>query len=266
MIQPEIPASNGAASATATFDAATIEHVLRPLARKAGGMTGADIREVVQNARRKARREKRTVTYDDIESLLAGSRQARSAKLCWRMAVHEAGHTIARLYFQLGPIIEITIDAPDGGYTLGSVSQDEHTEEFFTAFLVAYLAGRAAEEEILGFVTSNSGGSEQSDLALATGLALDMETVLGFSRKWPLLYRKLKNGAAILGTDLELAQRVHARLTNAHKTARDIVHTQKTALQFLANILVAEETLEGPELDAVIEQVRQKMVDPPVRR
>jgi cell division protease FtsH len=265
MIQPDIARADGATPEVTTFDAATIERVLRPLARKAGGMTGADIGEVVQNARRKARREKRAVTYGDVESLLAASRQARSALLCWRMAVHEAGHAIARLYFQLGPIIEITIDAPEGGYTLGSVSQDEHTEELFTAFLIAYLAGRAAEEEILGSATSNSGGSERSDLAIATDLALDMETVLGFSSKWPLLYRKPKDGAAILGADLELAQRVHARLTSAHKAARDIVRKQKTALQFLANTLLVEETLEGPELDVVLEQVRKNMVDIPVR-
>ena len=154
-----------------TPDGTTIERVLRPLARKAGGMTGADIRELVQNARRNARREKRPVTYGDIESLLAGSRQTRSAPLCWRMAVHEAGHAIARLYFQLGPIIEITIEARDGGYVLGAFSQKEQTEELLTVYLIAHLAGRAAEEEIFGSATSNSGGSEQSDLALATGLA-----------------------------------------------------------------------------------------------
>jgi cell division protease FtsH len=259
MTQPDIATSNGA-----TPDAATIERALRPLARKAGGMTGADLREVVQSARRKARCEKRAVTYDDIESLLVGTKQPRSMPLLHRMAVHEAGHAIARLYFQLGPIIEITIEARDGGYVLGAFSQDEQTEELLTVFLIAHLAGRAAEEEILGSATSNSGGSEQSDLALATGLALDMETVLGFSRKWPLLYRKPKDGSAILGTDLDLAQRVHARLANAHKAARDIVRKQKTALRFLANILLAEETLEGRELDAVLKQVRQKMVDLPV--
>ncbi|KQZ87239.1 hypothetical protein ASD64_07315 [Mesorhizobium sp. Root157] len=261
MMQPDIATSNGA-----TSDAPAIERVLRSLARKAGGMTGADISEVVQNARRMARRQKRAVTYDDIESLLTGTKQPRSMPLLNRMAVHEAGHAIARLYFQLGPIIEITIEARDGGYVLGAFSQDEQTEELLTVFLIAHLAGRAAEEEILGSATSNSGGSEQSDLALATSLALDMETVLGFSRKWPLLYRKPTSGVAILGTDLELAQRVHARLASAHKAARDIVRKQKTALQFLANILLAEETLEGPDLDAVVEQVRHKMVDLPARR
>lgn len=256
MIQPDI-----ATPEVATSDGATVERVLRPLARKAVGMTGADIRDVVQNARRKARREKRAVTYDDIESLLAASEQARSAMLCRRMAVHEAGHAIARLYFRLGPIIEITIDAPEGGYTLGLVSQDEHTEKLFTAFLVSYLAGRAAEEVIMGSVTASSGGSERSDLAIATDLALDMETSLGFSSKWPLLYRKPKDGE-ILGTDRDLAERVHARLASAYKAARDIVRKQKTAIEFLANILLGQETLEGPELDAVLEQVRKRMIGP----
>ena len=258
MIQPEVAAPDIAA-----FDGATIERVLRPLARKAGGLNGADIEEVVKNARRKARREKRPVTYDDIESLLAGTKQPRSMRLLHRMAVHEAGHAVARLHFRLGPIIEITIDAPDGGYTLGELGHDEQTEELLTTILIEHLAGRAAEEEILGLATSNSGGSERSDLALVTKLALDMETVLGFSPKWPLLYRKVESAAAILGTDLELADSVNARIASAYEAARGLVGEKRAAINFLANTLVAQETLEGPVLDAVLEQVRQKMVDPP---
>ena len=174
-------------------DEASIERVLRTLSRKAGGLTGADIEVLVGQAKRKARRQKRAITYGDIESLLAGAKQPRSMMLRYRMAVHEAGHAVTRLYFRLGPIIEITIDAQDGGYTLGTVSQDEQTEELLTAILIANLAGRAAEEEIVCSVTANSGGTERSDLAIANKLALDMETVLGFSRKWPLLYRKAES-------------------------------------------------------------------------
>ena len=258
MIQRE-----AAAPDVAAFDGATIERVLRPLARKAGGLNGADIEEVVKNARRKARREKRAITYDDIESLLAGTKQPRSMKLLYRMAVHEAGHAVARLHFGFGPIVEITIDAPDGGYIMGALGQDEQTEELLTTILIEHLAGRAAEEEILGSATSNSGGSERSDLALVTKLALDMETILGFSQKWPLLYRKAEIGTAILGTDRELAKTVNGRIASAYKAARDIAREQRAAIEFLANTLVARETLEGPELDTVLEQVRQKMVDPP---
>ena len=258
MTQPEVAAPDVTAP-----DGATIERVLRPLARKAGGLTGADIEEVIKNARRKARREKRPVTYGDIESLLVGTKQPRSMRLLQRIAVHEAGHAVARLHFRLGPIIEITIDAPDGGYMLGELGQDEQTEELFTTILIEHLAGRAAEEEILGSASSSSGGSEGSDLARVTKIALDMETTLGFGQKWPLLYRKAENGTAILNTDLDLAERVHARLASAYAAARDIVAKQRAAIEFLTNILLGQETLEGPELGAVLEQVRQKMVDPP---
>jgi cell division protease FtsH len=263
MTQPQAVAPDIAAFDVTGFDGATIERVLRPLARKANGLNGADIEELVKNARRKARREKRPVTYDDIESLLAGTKPPRSMRLLHRMAVHEAGHAVARLHFGFGPIIEITIDAPDGGYTLGELGQDEQTEELLTTILIENLSGRAAEEEILGSATQNSGGSERSDLALATRLALDMETILGFSPKWPLLYRKVENGTAILGTDLELAGSVNARLDAAYTAARGLVRLQRAAIEFLANTLLAEETLEGPELNTVLEQVRQKMVDPP---
>lgn len=252
-VQPEVAAP----------DQATVEHVLRPLARKAGDLSGADIEALVRTARKKARREKRAITYGDIESLLTGTKQPRSGMLLHRIAIHEAGHVVCRLHFRLGVITEITIDGHDGGHTMGTASQDEQTEELHTAILVATLAGRAAEEEILGSATLNSGGSERSDLAAVTKLALDMETIYGFSRKWPLLYRKAESGIAGLGSDRDLAERVNARLASAYKTARTIVRNQKAAIEFLATVLLGEETLEGPELDTVLDQVRQKMVDPP---
>src|SRR5690606_36373585 len=157
--------AQAAAPDIAAFDGATLERVLRPLARKANGLNGADIEELVKSARRKARREKRPVTYGDIEALLAGTKAPRSPRLLHRMAVHEAGHAVARLHFGFGPLIEITIEAPDGGYTLGELGQDEQTEELLTTSLIENLSGRAAEEEILGSATLNSGGSERSDLA-----------------------------------------------------------------------------------------------------
>jgi len=61
----------------------------------------------------------------------------------------------------------------------------------------------------------------------------------------------------------ELADSVNVRLASAYMAARGLVRVQKAAIEFLANTLVAEETLEGPQLDAILEQVRRKMVDPP---
>src|ERR1700754_3910447 len=83
--------------------------VLRTLARKAQGLTGADIERLVREARQKARRQQRPLSYDDLESLLIGARPERSLLLRLRMAVHEAGHSVSRILLGFGTITEITI-------------------------------------------------------------------------------------------------------------------------------------------------------------
>ncbi|MER9371163.1 hypothetical protein NKI69_02435 [Mesorhizobium sp. M0491] len=128
--------------------------------------------------------------------------------------------------------------------------------------LIAALAGRAAEEVIVGSVAAGS-GSESCDLAAATALAFDMETVMGFSKKWPLLYRKVEDRTSLLATDHELAMRVNARLESAYAVAQKMVINQKVAIDFLGEILLERKTLEGPELDAVLGQVRERIVASP---
>ena len=238
--------------------------VLNTLARKAQGLTGADIERLVREAKQKARREQRPLAYGDLESVLVGSKPERSELLRRRIAVHEAGHAVSRILLGLGTITELTIDAPGGGYITGSLGlQDEETEELLTAVLVSTLAGRAAEEVILNSVSANCGGADRSDLALATALAFDMETVLGFGKKWPLLYRKTKDAAAGIAADADLAARVNARLDSAYEVARKTVREQAEAVDFLAEQLLEQETLEGPELDAVLDQVRQRIKEHP---
>ncbi|WP_459079016.1 hypothetical protein [Mesorhizobium sp. A623] len=123
----------------------------------------------------------------------------RSQELEFRMAVHEAGHAVARLRLDIGTIVKITIEAPEGGYVAGTMpGPGEQTEEMLTGVLIAALAGRAAEEVIIESVVAGS-GSERSDLACATALALDMETTMGFSKRWPLLHRKVEDRGAMLG-------------------------------------------------------------------
>lgn len=63
---------------------------------------------------------------------------------------------------------------------------------------------RAAEVEVLGYDTAGSGGSERSDLAQATTLALAMETQLGFASEHPLLYRSADDANTMLQQNLEV--------------------------------------------------------------
>ncbi|RUU61347.1 ATP-dependent Zn protease [Mesorhizobium sp. M2C.T.Ca.TU.002.02.1.1] len=236
---------------------------LSALARKAQGLTGADIERVVKEARQQARREQRSLAFSDLEERIAAAKPSRSMALRLRMAIHEAGHAVARLLLGFGPIYEITIEAPKGGYISGSTGQDEVTEAWLTAVLIETLAGRAAEEVMLGSISANSGGLDYSDLASATRLALDIETVLGFGGKWPLLYRKPKEVTATLAADPEVAARVNIRLERAYEAALVIVREQSQALDFLAEKVFEKATLEGAELDTVLGQVRKRFRERP---
>ena len=238
---------------------------LKALARRAQGMTGADIERWVRDARQKARRDRRPLSYADLESQLVGSKPSRSTALRMRIATHEAGHAVARMLVGFGPIAEISVDAKmGGGFVDGSIgTHDEMTEARLTAVLIGVLAGRAAEEVMLETVTVNAGGADHSDLALATRLALDMETILGIGGKWPLVHRKPGDTTEVLVNNPELAARVNERLERAYQAACTIVREQTDAVDFLAERLFDAGTLDGPELDAVLADTRKRIRERP---
>jgi cell division protease FtsH len=236
---------------------------LKALAGKAQGLTGADIERVVKEARRRARRADRPLAFSDLEALILGAKPSRSMALRLRMALHEAGHAIARLLLGFGPISEITIEHPKGGYVVGSTGHDELTEAWLTSVLIETLAGRAAEEIMLGSISANSGGVDFSDLASATRLAVDMEANLGFGGKRPFVYRKPPDVTAILTADPDLAACVGDRLDRAYDAARVIVREQTRAIDFLAEKLFDQGTLEGANLDTVLGDVRKRIRERP---
>lgn len=177
------------------------------------------------------------------------------------MAVHEAGHAIARLCLGLGTLQMITIEAAEGGAISWRFDRlDDQTEDLLTAVLVATLAGRAAEQEFIGSIAACSGGGpEFSDLALATDIAFKMEATLGFGQKRPLLYRATSEPALLLALDADLKESVDARLETAHAAARKLVRRHRDAVEFLAAHLITHGTLEGSQLDQLIEQVRERI-------
>lgn len=59
---------------TAPDPASDVDAVLRQLARRALGYTGADIERLVREARQKARREQRSLSFSDLDGLLSASR------------------------------------------------------------------------------------------------------------------------------------------------------------------------------------------------
>jgi cell division protease FtsH len=223
-------------------------------------MSGADIERLVREARQKARRANRQLAFPDIFDILASARPQRPQALRWRVAIHEAGHAVARLVLDLGRVTTISIDGSTGGYTEGETpTAESETEAFFDGLLVVSLAGRAAEDELLGSVTAGAGGSPSSDLGKATELAVAMETTFGFAEKLPLLYRPAEDRPSLLAYNSLLAEQVNSRLEHAYQRARDLIRRNEDAIRFLADALMQHDTLEGQPLLAVLRRVRERI-------
>ena len=97
-----------------------------------------------------------------------------------------------------------------------------------------------------------SGGTDQSDLAQATNLALNAETNLGFGKHHPLLYHRFQDQSAILMGDRQLAQRVHCRLEAAEATANKLLNLNQSVLLELAKRLATEKVIDGAEVQNLI--------------
>lgn len=186
-------------------------------------------------------------------------RPKRSMPFLHRLAVHEASHAAIHLYLGLGTITEITIDDPRGGYVVSRTDEfHEQTEELLTAHLSGLLAGRAGEEVITQTVGANvDGETHGSDHALATKLAYDMETAMGFGQKRPLLYRSCMDWPLHLALDPELAEDVNRRLQAAYAAARKMVAKQVSAIDYLYNQLLLHGTLKGAELEKALAETRK---------
>ena len=116
----------------------------------------------MREARSKVRREGRSLRLADLETMLAGQRPKVSAELRRRTAIHEAGHAVVRHVLGIGRVTCVTIatTGSSGGYVEAEEDVvDVETEERLMGRLAIWLAGRAAEQVILGSVSAGAGGA-----------------------------------------------------------------------------------------------------------
>lgn len=240
------PQSSNASELSATVQRGnSTDAILRRLATRAMGLTGADIERIVREARLKARRGKRAVRYEDIEEGIRGHRPPVPYNLRWRFAFHEAGHAVVHHALDLGPVRGLNIDSGEGGYNLvGFHVWATDTRDWYENMLTMLMAGWAAEQLVLKRVSSGSGGTDDSDLARATRLAFDMERTLGFATELPLLYRPHRDPGAVLDRDAEVAARVHARLEVAVDRAGTILRRRRPTFNALAKALFEAQAMD----------------------
>ncbi|MBW8299965.1 MAG: AAA family ATPase [Hydrogenophaga sp.] len=165
---------------------------LKPLASITGGMTGADLAKAVRDARRLARRERRSLQVSDLKAALPQvipivGEQRRA------IAIHEAGHTVVGLRLKVGTYLGTQVKehlvASAGVQQAGAAYFEVPTtgrrdREFYLNQVAVLMAGLAAEELALGSRGDGAGLGESSDLAAATRIVTSMEGVLGMGHSF----------------------------------------------------------------------------------
>jgi cell division protease FtsH len=252
---------------------------LEVLAKRTPGFTGADIANVVnEGALLAARRRKKKITSDELEEaidrVVAGpERKSRiiSEKERQIVAYHESAHAlVAKLLPNSDPVHKVSIIPRGGalGYMLQLPMEDRYlvTRSEILDRVAVMLAGRASEELVFNEVSSGA----QDDLEKATKMVRRMIMEFGMSAALGPLTFGSKQDSPFLGRDMardrnyseEVAaaidREVRRVVTECHETASRLLRENRDRLERLASSLIEKESLEGAELEELLESPAEK--------
>jgi cell division protease FtsH len=247
------------------------------LARGTPGFAGADLENLVNEAALlAARQNKERVDMADFEvakdkvmmgaerkSMIMSQEERRNT------AYHEAGHAlVAKLLPGTDPVHKVSIIPR--GMALGVTQQvpldDRHsyTREYILNTLTIRFGGRAAEELILGHITTGAA----DDIEKATEWTRKMVCEWGMSDKLgPMTFGK-KEEQIFLGRDftqlqdysehtaVEIDAEVRRIIQESYQQAKDLLAANVGVLHKIAEALLDKEVLDGAEIDEIIRACR----------
>jgi ATP-dependent Zn protease len=230
------------------------DDALLELALLADGLTGADIERLVREVRSQCRRGRQEMTWEHVVETLREARPAPPAELMLPIAIHEIGHAVAYELLGTGRVESVQIGGETGGGRTRVLRYTERLQDEVGIMrtIACLLAGRVAEQLIVGNTMIGSGGVEESDLGRATQLAVELETAYGLGADMPLVYRPPSNFGETLLYQPSLARRVDARLTAAAKQIEAELGQHLRLLTRLAGLLVEQTVLSGDAVRAEI--------------
>lgn len=246
--------------------------VLRVIAERTPGFSGADLYSLMNEGAILAARENRTKVsqYDlirAIEKVMLGPERKShllSKKEKEITAYHEAGHAlVASVLPYADPVHKISIISRGraAGYTLHLPIEDrklQSKKEFLDDIAVS-LGGYVVEKMMFDDVTTGP----SNDLQVSTALARDMVTKYGMSEKIGVLALEGAGGKALFGRGLEekdYSEKISADIDTevarimdeAYKRADEVVRIHKSALDAIARRLIEVETIERDEYESII--------------
>jgi cell division protease FtsH len=186
------------------------------------------------------------------------------------VSYHEVGHAlVSAIQKDAEPVQKITI-VPRTMGALGYVMQVPEEEKYLNtkaelhAMLVSYLAGRAAEEIVFDTVTTGA----SNDIAKATKLARAMVTQYGMSEKFGLMgleaqeSQYLNTGRTVMTCGDDTATQVDGEvmkiLKSCYEEAKEILRSNRFALDRIAEFLIERETITGKEFMHILHDVQNE--------
>lgn len=236
----------------------TEDHLDR-LADQLMGRTGAELTALVRDARTRARAEAKPFSADHVQSAADTVQPPLAADLMWRVCVHEAGHLVAGAVFGLPAATSARV-APTGGEVIRP-GLPSHTRESIRAYQCAVLAGRAAEEVLLGDISSGGGTGGSSDLAQATKLAMEAECGLGFGPT--LTWVPPETPYSLLPEPMR--QRIEASLQAAQAEARAAMDRHRSNVERVAVALSERRELDSAHIAELLSDIVQEPVCTDIR-
>ena len=246
------------------------------VARGTPGFSGADLANLVNEAALFAARENaadvRMDHFDRARDKILMGAERRSMAMSedekTLTAYHEAGHAIVgRLVPEHDPVYKVTI-IPRGralGVTMYLPEGDKYSMNrvALESQLCSLYGGRVAEELIFGEDKVTTGAS--NDIERATKIARNMVTKWGLSDEMgPIAYsddedevflgRSVTQHKSVSDdTARKIDEVVRGILDRAYERTREILSGNMDKLHAMANLLLEYETIDVPQIDAIME-------------
>ena len=251
---------------------------LGQVAKGTPGFTGADLENLLNEAALLTGRQDKVAVDkacidEAVIKVIAGPEKhsrvipPQERKLT---AYHEAGHAVVmRALPQHDPVHQITIvpRGQAGGMTISLPDEDRSylSREYMLQQIVSLLGGRAAEQLMLGDISTGA----SNDIQRATSLARRMVGTYGMSEKLGTVAFDAGSDEVFIGksmghtrpysekTAAEMDGEIRAIIDEAYQKAQDILRTYQKQLTEIAEYLLANETMNGDVFESFFTEVSQ---------
>ncbi|MBO7283271.1 MAG: ATP-dependent zinc metalloprotease FtsH [Alistipes sp.] len=248
------------------------------LAKQTPGFAGADIANVCNEAALiAARHDKSVVTQEDflaaIDRIVGGLERRNmpmTAQERRSTAIHEAGHATVMWRLQhCDPVLKITIIPR--GRSLGATwylpeERVNHNVEHFMHQLAGLVAGRVAEQELLGVTSTGA----LNDLERTSKTAYAMVAYYGMSPKVGNVSYYDATGTHDMFTKPfsertaeAIDEEVRRIVDEAVALAREIITTERERIEALADVLLKKETIFTEDIEDIMGKSAQQLAKEP---